>query len=116
MTFTANTVKSISNAIEEGLLEGIESVYDGTDKRGCRIYIQLDKKANPKTVINKLYKHTPLQNSFSINMNMLDKGVTPKLFSWKESIEAYIAHLKDIIIKAYQYDLKKLKVRIHIIK
>lgn len=116
MTFTANTVKSISNAIEEGLLEGIESVYDGTDKRGCRIYIQLDKKANPKTVINKLYKHTPLQNSFSINMNMLDKGVTPKLFSWKESIEAYIAHLKDIIVKAYQYDLKKLKDRIHIIE
>lgn len=116
MTFTANTVKSISNAIEKGLLEGIESVYDGTDKRGCRIYIQLDKKANPKTVINKLYKHTPLQNSFSINMNMLDKGVTPKLFSWKESIEAYIAHLKDIIVKAYQYDLKKLKDRIHIIE
>lgn len=116
MTFTANTVKSISNAIEKGLLEGIESVYDGTDKRGCRIYIQLDRKANPKTVINKLYKYTPLQNSFSINMNMLDKGVTPKLFSWKESIEAYIAHLKDIIVKAYQYDLKKLKDRIHIIE
>ena len=116
MTFTVNTVKAISSAIDEGLLEGIESVYDGTDKRGCRIYIQLDKKANPKTVINKLYKHTPLQNSFSINMNMLDKGVTPKLFSWKESIEAYIAHLKDIIIKAYQYDLKKLKDRIHIVK
>lgn len=116
MTFTANTVKSISNALDEGLLEGIESIYDGTDKRGCRIYIQLDKKANPKTVINKLYKHTPLQNSFSINMNMLDKGVTPKLFSWKESIEAYIAHLKNIIVKAYQYDLKKLRDRIHIIE
>ncbi|MBQ2348173.1 MAG: hypothetical protein II388_07400 [Clostridia bacterium] len=116
MTFTASTVKAISNALDEGLLEGIESVYDGTDKRGCRIYIQLNKKANPKTVINKLYKHTPLQNSFSINMNMLDKGVTPKLFSWKESIEAYVTHLRDIIIKAYQYDLKKLKDRIHIIE
>lgn len=116
MTFTTKTVKSISAAIDEGFLEGVKSVYDGTDIRGCRIHIQLEKNANPTRIINSLFKHTPLQNSFSINMNMLDNGVTPKLFTWKESIEAYASHLKSIIIKAYQYDLKKLKDRIHIIE
>lgn len=116
MTFTNNAVASISKAIEEGLLLGVESVYDGTDFDGCKIVIKLTKNANIDKVVKLLYKHTILQNSYSINMNMLDNGKTPKLFTWKESIEAYLQHLKNIMIKAYQYDLTKLLDRIHILE
>lgn len=116
MTFTNNAVASIAKALEEGLLLGVESVYDGTDYDGCKIFIKLTKNANVKKVLRLLYKHTILQNSYSINMNMLDGGKIPKLFSWKESVVAYINHLRDIITKAYEFDLKKLLARIHILE
>lgn len=116
MTFTNNAVASISKAIEEGLLLGVESVYDGTDFDGCKIVIKLTKNANVEKVVKLLYKHTILQNSYSINMNMLDNGKTPKLFTWKESMEAYLQHLKIVMVKAYQYDLEKLLERIHILE
>lgn len=116
MTFTNNAVASISKAIEEGLLLGVESVYDGTDYDGCKIVIQLTRNANVEKVVKLLYKHTILQNSYSINMNMLDNGKTPKLFTWKESMEAYLVHLKTIMIKAYRYDLQKLLDRVHILE
>jgi len=116
MTFTTNAVASISKAIEDGLLLGIDSVTDGTDFNGPRIYIKLNKGANPKRVIAALYKHTVLQNSFSINVNMLEDGLRPKLYSWKEHLQTYLSHLKNVIVKAYQYDLQKLLDRIHILE
>lgn len=116
MTFTTNAVASISKAIEDGLLLGIDSVTDGTDFSGPRIYIKLNKGANPKRVIATLYKHTVLQNSFSINVNMLEDGLRPKLYSWKEHLQTYLSHLKNVIVKAYQYDLQKLLDRIHILE
>ena len=116
MTFTNTIVASISRAIEEGLLIGVESVIDGTDFDGCKIYIQLSKGANVNRVLKLLYKHTALQSSFSINMNMLENGKIPKLFTWKEAMQAYVNHLRNIIVKAYEFDLKKLLKRIHILE
>lgn len=116
MTFTNTIVKSISKAIEEGLLPGVEGVIDGTDFDGCKIYIQLGKTVNIKKILTLLYKHTALQSSFSINMNMLDNGKIPKLFTWKESLEAYLSHLRNIIIKSYEFDLKKILSRLHILE
>lgn len=116
MTFTNTIVKSISKAIDDGVLTGVESVVDGTDYDGCKIYIQLTKGANVNRILKLLYKHTTLQNSYSINMNMLENGKTPKLFTWKEAMQAYINHLRDIIVKAYKFDLDKLLKRIHILE
>lgn len=116
MTFTGNTVAAISKAIDEGLLLGVESVIDGTDYNGPKIYIKLSKHANVKKVIRLLYKHTPLQNSFAINVNMLEDGLRPKCYTWKEHLNTYLTHLRTIIVKAYTYDLNKLKARIHILE
>lgn len=116
MTFTNNAVRSINNALEQGLIPGVESVYDGTDYNGCQIFIKLTKTANPEKVTKMLYKHTILQNSYSINMNMLDNGKVPKLFTWKESVEAYVKHLRTVLIRALEFDLKKIKDRIHILE
>lgn len=116
MTFTGNVVSTISKIIEDGTLTGVSSVIDGTDFDGPKIFIKLNKGANVSKVIRLLYKHTPLQNSYSINMNMLENGVKPKLYTWKEQLETYLYQLKDIIIKSYQFDLKKLLDRIHILE
>lgn len=116
MTFTSNAVGSISQAIDEGLLPGIENVIDGTDFNGPKIFIKLHKGANVKKILRLLYKYTPLQNFFSINVNMLEKGVTPKLYTWKEQLETYIQVLRDIITKSYQYDLNKILGRLHILE
>lgn len=115
MTFTNTIVKSISKALDEGILQGVSGVIDGTDFDGCKIYIQLTKGANINKVLKLLYKHTALQSSFSINMNMLEDGKIPKLFTWKSALEAYVNHLRTIIVKAYEFDLDKLKKRIHIL-
>lgn len=116
MAYTASIVKSISKALEAGLLDGVENVSDGTDYEGCKIYIQLTKNANVNKITKLLYKHTLLQNSFSINMNALENGKVPKLFTWKELMQAYLDHLRNIIIKSYEFDLKKIKKRIHILE
>lgn len=115
MTFTGSTVATISQLVNEKVLSGIESIIDGTDFDGVKIYIKLEKGANPSRVIKSLYKNTPLQNDYSINMNMLKDGVTPKLFTWKEQLETYVSFLRDIIVKAFSYDLNKLLSRIHIL-
>lgn len=115
MTFTTNAVKSIAKALDEGKLSGVESVYDGTDYEGCKIYIKLEKDADPEKVKRELYKYTVLQSSFSINQNMLENGITPKMFGWKDAMIAYVNHLKDVIVKSYQYDLRQVEKRINII-
>lgn len=116
MTFTSNITKSINKAIEEGLLPSIEGIIDETDFEGCKISIQLKKNANINRTLKLLYRHTLLQNSYSINMNMLENGKIPKLFGWKESLEAYLHHLRDVIVRAYNFDLDKLEKRIHILE
>ena len=116
MTFTTNVVASISKAIEEELIVGIDSVVDGTDFDGPKIYIKLNKGVNVNRVVKLLYKHTMLQNSFSINMNMLENGLKPKLYGWKEQLQTYLNFLKEIIVKAYKFDLEKLLARIHILE
>lgn len=115
MVFSANATESIQNAIDEGLIAGIDSVFDGTDYDGVKIVIKLSKGANMKKILRLLFKHTVLQSSFSINMNALDNGKIPKLFSWKELLQAYINHLKNIIRKSFEFDLKQIKARIHIL-
>lgn len=116
MTFTTKTVKAISKAIDEGLLLGIESVVDGTDYDGPKIYIKLGKGVNVKRVVKMLYKHTPLQNSFIINVNMLENGTRPKCYSWREHLQTYLDFLRTINVRSYNYELKKLLERLHILE
>ena len=116
MTFTSTITKSITKALEEGKLTGISGIIDETDFDGCKISIQLNKGVNVERILKLLYKNTALQSSYSINMNMLENGKVPKLFTWKESLEAYLQHLRTILVKAYQFDLDKLEKRIHILE
>lgn len=95
---------------------GIERFNDLTGK-GTKtlIKIYLTKKANPDKILRFLFKNTSLQSYFGINFTMLDMGRFPKVFTWKEMLQAHIDHEKIVYRRGFEYDLKKIEHRIHII-
>lgn len=113
--FTATIAKQLQEAIDEKKINGIESFFDGTDFNGVNIKIKLSKGANPERVCKQLYKSTSLQHHYSINMMMLDNGITPKLFSWKEMVYSYINHLENVMRKGFEFDYNKLNLRMEIL-
>ena len=93
---------------------GIERYNDLTGKTPL-IKIYLTTKANPDKVLRYLFKNTSLQSHFGINFTMLDMGRFPKVFTWKEMLQAHIDHEKIVYRRGFEYDLKKIENRIHII-
>ena len=110
-----NTICSELDAIvmdEEN--PGIERFNDLTGSTPL-IKIYLTKKANPDKVLRYLYKNTSLQYYYGINFTMLDHGRFPKVFTWKEMLQAHIDHEKEVYRRGFEFDLKKIEKRIHII-
>ena len=93
---------------------GIERFNDLTGARPL-IKIYLGKKANPDKVLKYLYKNTSLQYHYGINFTMLDQGRFPKVFTWKELLQSHIDHERVVYRRAFEFDLNKIKHRIHII-
>lgn len=93
---------------------GIERFNDLTGAKPL-IKIYLTKKANPDKVLKYLFKNTSLQHHYGINFTMLDKGRYPKVFGWKEMLQAHIDHERIVYRRAFEFDLDKIKSRIHII-
>ncbi len=93
---------------------GVERFNDLTGTEPL-IKIYLSKKANPDKVLKYLYKNTSLQYHYSINMTMLDNGRYPKVFTWKEALQAHIDHEKVVYRRGFEYDLAKIEKRIHIL-
>lgn len=113
-TFTNTICNELATLMEENPNCGIKNFVDYTGiKPDLRIY--LDKKANPDKTLKLLYKETSLQTHYSVNMVMLDKGTTPRTFGWKEALQAHIDHEKEVYRRGYEFDLKKIEDRLHII-
>lgn len=93
---------------------GIERFNDLTGEHPL-IKIYLSKKSNPDKILKYLYKNTSLQSYFGINFTMLDEGRFPKVFTWKEMLQAHIDHEKVVYRRGFEYDLRKVEARIHII-
>ena len=93
---------------------GVDRFNDLTGKTPL-IKIYLAKKANPNKVLKYLFKNTSLQSHYSINFTMLDNGRFPRVFTWKEMLQAHIDHEKEIYMRGFQFDLKKIENRLHII-
>ena len=94
---------------------GVDRFNDLTGKTPL-IKIYLAKKANPDRVLKYLYKNTSLQSHYGINFTMLDNGRFPKVFTWKEMLQAHIDHEKEVYRRGFEFDLKKIEDRLHIIK
>ena len=94
---------------------GVDRFNDLTGKTAL-IKIYLTKRANPDKVLKYLYKNTSLQAHYSINFTMLDNGRFPKVFTWKEMLQAHINHEKEVYRRGFEFDLRKIEDRLHIIE
>ena len=108
-------ISSIVKLCEEKKIEGIADVRDSSNKLGMRIEIELKKDVNPDVIANQLFKHTRLEDTFSINQVCLING-EPKLVSLKEMISAYISHQREVIERRTKFDLNKIDERLHILE
>ncbi len=111
----ANLIVKIAELVGDKKIPGISDLRDESDRKGMRIYIELKRDASRDIVLNQLYKHTQLQNSFGINMVAIVNGV-PKQLKLKEVLSHYILHRKEVIIRRTKYDLRKAKDRLHILE
>lgn len=112
----AKLVEKIADLAREKKIEGITDLRDESNlKEGIRIVIELRRDANSNVILNNLYKLTPLQSSFGVNMVALVNG-KPKTLNLKEILYYYLEHQKEVIVRRTKYDLKKAKDRAHILE
>ena len=112
--YTNTICKELEEIIESEENPGIDRFNDLTGTQPL-IKIYINKKANYKDILSYLYNKTSLQYYYGINMTMLDNGRFPKIFTWKEALQAHIDHEKIVYRKGFEYDLAKIEHRIHII-
>ena len=111
----AELIKGIADLVEEKRLEGISNINDESDRNGMRIVIDIKRDANANVVLNKLYKMTAMQSSFSVNNIALVNG-RPKLLNLKQLLEAFIEHRHEVVIRRTKFDLEKAEERAHILE
>lgn len=111
----SDLVKSIADLVNEKRLEGISDITDESNRTGLRIVIDVKRDANAQVVLNKLYKMTALQSSFSVNNIALVKG-RPRLLNLKDMIKAFVDHRHEVVIRRTKFELAKAEERAHILE
>lgn len=111
----AQLIEYIADLVKEGKLDGISNVNDETGRQGMRIVVDIKRDANANVILNKLFKMTALQSSFSVNCIALVKG-RPRLLSLKECVKHFVNHRHDVTIRRTKYDLRKAKERAHLLE
>lgn len=108
-------IESIADLVVEKKIDGISNINDESDMRGMRIVIDLKRDANANVVLNKLFKMTQLQSSFSVNNVALVHG-RPKTLNIKQLIQYFLDHRNDVVIRRSKFELKKAEDRLHIVQ
>ena len=111
----ADMIRKTAELINDGKIEGISTIRDESDRKGMRIVYVLKRDAIPNIVLNKLYKFTPLQSSFSVNNVALVNG-RPQLLNLKDLIHHFVDHRHDVVVKRTTFELKKAEQRAHILE
>ena len=111
----ADMIKKTADLVNDGKIEGISTIRDESDRKGMRIVYVLKRDAIPNIVLNKLYKYTPLQSSFSVNNVALVNG-KPELLNLKDLIHHFVEHRHDVVVKRTNFELKKAEQRAHILE
>ncbi len=112
----AKLVAKIADAVRDKKIIGIKDLRDESDRDGMRIAVDLKRDAQPKVVLNKLYKYTELQTSFAMNMVALNSEGTPQLLNIKQVLMEFIAHRELVVVRRAQYELIALRERAHILE
>src|ERR671926_1301739 len=108
-------IQKIADLVHEKKIPEITDLRDESDRNGMRLVIELKRDALPKVVLNKLYKHTPMQTTFGVNMVALVDGV-PRTLSLREVLHAYVGHQREVVVRRTKYELGVLEARVHILE
>ena len=111
----ARLIEKIADLARDKAIDGITDLRDESDRTGMRIVIELRRDVNPDVILNQLYKHTQLQETFGINMLALVKG-RPRVLNLQEVLHYYLEHQKDVIVRRTKYELDKARARAHILE
>ncbi|MGE5219499.1 MAG: DNA gyrase subunit A [Chloroflexota bacterium] len=108
-------IEQIAELVNEKKIEGIADIRDESDREGMRIVVELKRDAVAEIIINQLYKHTALQESFGLNMLAIVDG-KPKLLNLKDALKCFLDHRKEVVTRRTAYDLRKAEERLHILE
>lgn len=111
----ADMIRKTADLVNDKKIEGISDIRDESDRNGMRIVYELKRDAIPNVVLNKLYKYTALQGSFSVNNIALVKG-RPMILNLRDMIEHFVEHRHDVVVRRTQYELRKAEERAHILE
>jgi DNA gyrase subunit A len=111
----AALLEKIADLVKDKRIEGIADLRDESDRDGMRIYIELKRDTNPHKVLNNLFKHTPMQLAFNMNMLALVDG-QPQTLPLKAALQHYIDHRRDIVRRRTEFDLEKARARAHVLE
>jgi DNA gyrase subunit A len=111
----SGVIRKIVDLVNEKKLTEISDIQDHSDRNGMRVVIELKRDVNPKVVLNKLYKHTPMQSTFGVNMVALVENV-PRLLPLKEVIRNYVRHQREVIVRRSKHELRRLEHRVHVLE
>ena len=115
MVNKARLIEKIAEMVRDKKIDGITSLVDASDRNGMKIMIDVRRDVNPQVVLNNLYKHTQLQESFGVIMLALVNG-EPRVLNLKEILHYYLEHQEEVIVRRTKYDLKKAEARLHIVE
>ena len=111
----ADLIAQIAGLVKNKVIEEIAALRDESDRQGMRIAVELKRGANPQVVLNKLYKHSRLQASFTVNLLAIVNG-EPKVLSLPELLRHYLNHRREVVYRRTQYELSEAKKRAHILE
>src|SRR3954467_3161353 len=108
-------ITKIADLVHEKKIPEITDIRDESDRHGMRLVIELKRAVNPKVVLNKLYKHTPLQSTFGVNMVALVDGV-PRTLALREVLHHYVQHQREVVVRRAKHELREKEARLHILE
>src|SRR5512147_2711424 len=115
MVNKSSLIERIADLAREGYLEGLSDLRDESDRHGMRIVLEMTKNADPEVILRELYKRTPMQTTFSINLLALVDG-EPRTLTLKQALRVYIEHRLTVIKRRAEFDLERAKARAHILE
>jgi DNA gyrase subunit A len=115
MVNKASLIERIAELVKEGHIDGISDLRDESDRRGMRIVIELKKDANSRVILNKLYHHTQMQQTFGVNILALVNN-RPRTLTLVDLIDHYIEHRRDVVVRRTRFDLDKAEKRAHVLE
>ncbi len=113
----ANLLERIADMVRDGKLDGISNLRDESDRSGMRMVIELKRDAQPRKVLNNLFKHTALQQTFGVNMlALVERGTQPRVLTLKRALQEFITHRQEVITRRTEFELERARNRAHILE